>query len=437
MKGFNDVLMAEYGRCPPGCSACEEACGRRAGDGKARIQPVSVPEVNFYGVARCIQCSMPACALVCPTKAITRSNGVVRIAEERCVGCALCTLACPYAGIFYDPGSKKAYKCEMCDQEIDCVEACEHGILSLGQSRLIRQHLGEDLLAPGVPLCQGCSMELSVRLAMRVFGRETLIFTGPGCVAPAIAAVYQGGFLHVPTFVCCMTNMPAIMTGVKRHFRNVGKDVTCVGFAGDGMTADIGFQSLSGAAERGENLIYICLDNEAYMNTGIQRSGTTPLFSWTSTTPIGEKGRGKQREPKNVPLLMAFHGVPYVATATVAFPEDYVQKLLKAKAVKDGMAYVHVLTPCPTGWRTSASQAIELSKLAVETGYFPLWEAENGKFNFTYRAKELRPLKEFTGLTGRFAHLTQKELKVLTKVMRSRLRLIEHLAEGGKTIEEN
>jgi pyruvate/2-oxoacid:ferredoxin oxidoreductase beta subunit len=166
------------------------------------------------------------------------------------------------------------------------------------------------------------------------------------------------------------------------------------------------------------------------MNTGNQRSGTTPQFGWTTTTPVGEVGRGKQREPKNVPLLMAFHGVPYVATATVAFPEDYIRKLLKAMAVKDGMAYLHVLVPCPTGWRASAGHSLELSRLAVETGYFPLWEADNGDFKLNYTAKNLKPIKEFTKLMGRFRHLTEEELEKLTNVSRSRLRIIERLITG-------
>ena len=196
------------------------------------------------------------------------------------------------------------------------------------------------------------------------------------------------------------------------------------------MTSDVGFQSLSGSAERGENLIYICLDNEGYMNTGNQRSGTTPRFSRTTTTPVGEMGRGKQREPKNVPLLMAFHGVPYVATATVAFPEDYIRKLSKAMAVEDGIAYLHVLVPCPTGWRASAGDSLELSKLAVETGYFPLWEADDGDFKLNFPAKNLKPIKEFTKLMGRFNHLTEEELGELTKLSRTRLRTIERLATG-------
>lgn len=430
MEGFYDTLIAEYGKCPSDCLACEEACAREKGDGKGgRIKRLPLPELSFYGVVKCNQCSQPACGEVCPTQAITRSNGVVQIAEERCISCGLCTLACPYGAIYYSPGLKKAFKCDNCQgkPEPECVKACKYGILSLARSRPVYEHLGEDLIAPGVLFCQGCGIELSLRLAVRVLGKETIFFSGPGCTVLSIAALFPGTSLRAPSFPTWMTNMPAIMTGVKRYFRNIGEDITCVGFAGDGMTADVGFQSLSGAAERGENIIYICHDNQAYMNTGIQRSSTTPLFGWTTTTPVGQVIKGKQRAPKNVPLLMAFHGVRYVATATIAFPEDYVLKLSKAKAVKDGMAYIHVLIPCPTGWRSPANEAIELSKMAVETGYFPLWEAEDAKFNFTYRPKSLRPVKEFTRLMGRFSHLTSEELEELQKLVNSRYNLIDSL----------
>lgn len=432
MKKYNNVLMIEYGRCPPGCLDCEQACKQRADNGNSCIRTVALPEVNFYGIVKCNQCTLPECSEVCPTNAITKSNGVVRINAEKCVGCGLCTLACPYSGVFYDYSTEKAFKCVISDERPACVEACKHDVLSFSQSSDVLEHLGEDLVAHGVPLCQGCAEELALRLAMRVFGKNAILFAGPGCICPVIAATFQGGFVHVPTQVCWMTNMSAVMTGVKRYYQNIGKDTVCIGFAGDGMTADVGFQTLSGAAERAENLIYICLDNEAYMNTGIQKSGTTPIFSWTSTTPVGEKGRGKGKESKYMPLIMAFHGIPYVATATVAFPEDYAKKLEKAMAVKDGMAYVHVLAPCPTGWRAPTSQTIEISKLAVETGHFPLWEAEKGNFRFTYRPKERKPIKEFIKLMGRFSHVTDEELKVATEKIESRLQLLEHLAEGRK-----
>jgi pyruvate/2-oxoacid:ferredoxin oxidoreductase beta subunit len=166
------------------------------------------------------------------------------------------------------------------------------------------------------------------------------------------------------------------------------------------------------------------------MNTGIQRSSTTPLSSWTTTTQIGPKGRGKKNAPKNVPLLMAFHEIPYVATATLAFLEDYAVKLKKAQtALKDGMAYIHVLTPCPTGWRSSPDQTLELCRTAVESNYFPLWEAEYGAIRFTREMQFPRPIEEFTRLMGRFSHLSAAELRHLQEYTDRRYEKIKRLSE--------
>jgi len=226
---------------------------------------------------------------------------------------------------------------------------------------------------------------------------------------------------------CLMTNVPSVMTGVKRYFQKKGKDVTCVAFVGDGATADIGFQPLSGAAERGENLIYVCYDNEGYMNTGIQRSSTTPYGGWTTTTPATGKGRGKQRTAKNIPLIMAAHGIPYVATASPGDLEDFARKLVKAKAVKDGLSYIHLFSPCPTGWRASPDRVIDICRMAVETNYFPLWEMEKGEYRLTRRVKKPKPIQEFTKLMGRFSHLQERDYEELQKIVDSRLKVIEGL----------
>jgi pyruvate/2-oxoacid:ferredoxin oxidoreductase beta subunit len=200
-----------------------------------------------------------------------------------------------------------------------------------------------------------------------------------------------------------------------------------VAFLGDGATADVGFQNLSGAAERGENLIYICYDNEAYMNTGVQRSGTTPRSTWTFTTPVGPKRRGKEQPTKYMPLIMALHGVPYVATAAISNLEDYATKLSKAISIKDGMAYIHLFSPCPTGWRAPLDMTVELSRMAVETNYFPLWEMEHGKYRLTYEVKNPKPIQEYTKLMGRFAHLTKPELESFQQAANERFDFIKSL----------
>jgi pyruvate/2-oxoacid:ferredoxin oxidoreductase beta subunit len=264
--------------------------------------------------------------------------------------------------------------------------------------------MGEDLLSPGLPYCAGCGMELLDRQTLKLLGNDIVLFGAPSCNVLSSKA-------KVPYYGTLMTQVPSCATGVSRYFKHIGKETICVGLIGDGATADLGFGALSAAAERGERILYICYDNEAYMNTGIQRSSTTPFGSWTNTTQVGSRGRGRQGIPKNVPLLMTYHNIEYVATATLAYPEDYMRKLLKAKeAVKTGMAYIHVLAPCPTGWKFEPEKVIEVTKVAVETNYFPLWETENGVIKLTHEVANPTPIQEFTKLMKRFAHLSAEEI---------------------------
>jgi Pyruvate:ferredoxin oxidoreductase and related 2-oxoacid:ferredoxin oxidoreductases, beta subunit len=188
-----------------------------------------------------------------------------------------------------------------------------------------------------------------------------------------------------------------------------------VGWAGDGGTVDIGIQALSGAAERGANFIYICYDNEAYGNTGLQRSGATPYGAWTTTTPTGKKER-----KKNMPFIMAAHRIPYVATACPSYPIDFINKLRKAKELK-GTKYIHVLTPCPTGWRYDTSKTVEIGRLAVQTGMWALYEIENGKFRLNPPSDRLidkskrKPVKEYLSMQERFRHLTEGDIEKIQK----------------------
>jgi pyruvate ferredoxin oxidoreductase beta subunit len=192
-------------------------------------------------------------------------------------------------------------------------------------------------------------------------------------------------------------------------------DVTVVGWAGDGGTADIGIQALSGAAERGTNFIYICYDNEAYGNTGMQRSGLTPYGAWTTTTPSGKRER-----KKDMPMIMAAHKIPYVATACTSFPLDFVNKVRKAKDIQ-GTKYIHLLAPCPTGWRCDTSKTIEMGRLAVQTGLFVLFEVENGKFKLSSPSDRLvdkskrKSVKEYFSGQGRFSSLTGEDLAKIEK----------------------
>ena len=425
MVTFYDALKIEYGNCPPDCTLCEEACAKEKGAGRRDTGRVKATHLSeFHGALTCIQCGEPDCLGVCPTGAITKSqaDGVVRINEDKCLGCGLCTLVCPYGGVYFDQDNAKAFKCDLCDGDPKCVPACPYDVLTFVKTRPTLNYLRhEDILPLGAQVCQGCGAELAIRTAMKIIGKDAVYFFCAGCAAIIV------GMSYAPNHFCLMTNVAATMSGVKRYYHKMGRDVKVVAYCGDGATADVGFQNISGAAERGENLIYICYDNEAYMNTGIQRSGTTPEHTWTFTTPVGPERRGKEHPTKYMPLIMALHGIPYVATAAVSHLEDYAAKVAKAAEVKDGMAYIHLFSPCPTGWRAPIDMSIEISRMAVETNCFPLWEMERGKYSLTHEVKRPRPIEEYTKLMGRFSHLTKEELEDFQRTVNDRFDLIKKL----------
>lgn len=436
---FYDTLVYRPGTCPEECTACVEACAQRpGGKGLPVIERVRVAGSGYQGLVVCNQCSQPQCAEICPVAALKRdADGVVRLDASQCVGCGLCTLACPYGGLIYDEGARQVAKCDYCGGQPLCVGACPTGALSWASSRPVVNFLQkEDPFTHGTSLCSGCPAELALRFMLKVLGQDIVLFITAGCAGAGALAMQDCSRVRVAEYSCLMTNVASSMTGVKRYLRRAGKDAPCVAFVGDGAAADISFQPLSGACERGENLIFICYDNEAYMNTGIQRSGTTPLGAWTTTTQVGSQERGKKQPPKNLPLLMAFQGAAYVATATISHLEDYAQKLTKARRVDNGLAYIHLLSPCPTGWRSEIDTAIEISRLAVESNYFPLWEAENGQFRFTYQPKQVQPLTRFTSLTRRFAHLGAEEVASLQELVDRRYEQLKKLVELHQGIDE-
>jgi pyruvate ferredoxin oxidoreductase beta subunit len=190
------------------------------------------------------------------------------------------------------------------------------------------------------------------------------------------------------------------------------KKINVVATAGDGGTSDIGLQALSGALERGHDFVYICWDNEAYMNTGIQRSSATPYGASTTTAPAGKKSIGQVTWKKNMPAVAAAHNIPYIATACPSYPFDLMEKVARAAAV-EGPAYVHIFSVCPTGWRTSSEMTIEIGKLAVQTGVFPLYEIENGKYKLNMEVKNRKPVQEYLKLQGRFRHLGEDDIRLI------------------------
>ena len=269
----------------------------------------------------------------------------------------------------------------------------------------------EEFAVSGHRACQGCAEMLALRLALKVFGKDTVIAMATGCMeiisTPLPTTSWQLPWIHV-----AFENTAAVASGVESALKILTekgkiprKDIHVVAIGGDGGTSDIGLQALSGALERGHKFTYICVDNEAYMNTGIQRSSSTPYGAMTTTSPPGKRSIGQSTQKKNMPKIAAAHNIPYVATACPSYPFDLLAKVKKARMV-NGPSYIHILSVCPTGWRIPSDLAIHYGRLAVRTGIFPLYEVENGKYRITYSPEPLAPVTEYLKGQGRFRHLT-------------------------------
>jgi pyruvate/2-oxoacid:ferredoxin oxidoreductase beta subunit len=229
-----------------------------------------------------------------------------------------------------------------------------------------------------------------------------------------------------------MTGVASSATGLSRYFRKTGQEATVVCFTGDGCATDIGFQVLSGAAERNEHIIYLAYDNEGYMNTGNQRSSSTQKGAATTTTPVGKVGKGKPTAQKNMTMIMLMHKPKYMATANPAYPEDLAKKLQKAQEKsKEGFVYLHIFSPCPVGWRIDSNMVIEVCRTAVRTNYFPLWEAEDGKPRLTVEVASPKPVTDFTKLMRKFSHLKEDGLAELQKQVDERYALLKTLIGAG------
>jgi pyruvate ferredoxin oxidoreductase beta subunit len=257
-------------------------------------------------------------------------------------------------------------------------------------------------------------------LIAKALGRNVVIASATGCME-IVSSPFPFTSWRVPWFHVAFENSAAVASGIEsglkilmRKGRIPSKKIVTLGMAGDGGTADIGLQALSGALERGHDMIYICTDNEAYMNTGIQRSSSTPFGAATTTSPAGKVKMGQMTWKKNMAAIAAAHNIPYVATACPSYPIDLVQKVKKAAAI-EGPAYLHILSVCPTGWRSTPENSIKLGRLAVETGVFPLYEIERGQYRLNVDFPKLRPLKEYTKLQGRFRHLSDEMLQEIEK----------------------
>jgi pyruvate/2-oxoacid:ferredoxin oxidoreductase beta subunit len=288
---------------------------------------------------------------------------------------------------------------------------------SLNQRFDNRQIPETELMTAGHVACAGCGASLSMRLALKGLGRPTVLVV-PACCWGVIPGAWPQTAMNVPFFNAAFATTGATISGLKAAYRRRGMDDVCVvGWAGDGGSYDIGIQSLSGAAERNEDVIYVCYDNEAYMNTGIQRSGGTPFGAWTSTTPV----KAPKSEPKkDLDEIMIAHRIPYFATATPAFPHDMIMKFQKARFIK-GMRYIHVLSACPPGWKAPEYISVELMRLAVLSNIFPLYEVENTELiRQSVIPEEVQPVDKYLRLQGRFKHLTEKDIKIYQSQVASR-----------------
>ncbi len=269
----------------------------------------------------------------------------------------------------------------------------------------------EELVHPGNRACAGCGLSLIYRIGLKALGRNTILVVPPSCLT-VLQGLYPIAATQLPCLNVTFASTAAAASGVQAALRAQHREETLVAaWAGDGGTSDIGIQALSGACERNENFIYICYDNEAYMNTGIQRSGTTPAGALTTTTPI----LGKPQPRKNVAKIVAAHDIQYVASCSAAYPLDFYNKLNKAKSLP-GVKYLHVHTPCPSGWGFEPRHTVKIGKMAVEAGLFELYEYEKGRLTLTDASrklltKERLPVETYFSAQTRFKALTKKRIK--------------------------
>jgi pyruvate ferredoxin oxidoreductase beta subunit len=279
--------------------------------------------------------------------------------------------------------------------------------------------------------CAGCAEPIAVRAILEVLGKDVIVVNPTGCLE-IVSSCYPESAWGVPYIHSLFENGPAVASGIARALRAKGNGhtrVVCIG--GDGSFYDIGFGSFSGALERNEDVIFVCLDTECYSNTGVQRSGATSHFAATTTSPVGKIHRGKREPRKHIGLISAAHNIPYAASASVGNIFDLKRKVEKAKNVR-GSSFIFIHTPCNVGWRFPPNLTIEVAKLAIETGAWKLYEFENGKLTLNYEPKFI-PVEEYLKLQGRFKHLTKEEIEMIQKEIIydwNALKVMERIGKG-------
>jgi len=294
-------------------------------------------------------------------------------------------------------------------------------------------------IAPGHRACAGCVPMIAFQQIMRSVEGHVVVGCATGCME-VVTTIYPYTAWNIPFIHNAFENSAATISGVEAAYKvlkkkgKIDKDIKFIAFGGDGGTYDIGLQSLSGAMERGHNMLYVCYDNEAYMNTGIQRSSATPFAADTKTAPAGKVEQGKKQFPKNLTEIIIAHNVPYAAQASAHNWRDLNRKVEKALSI-EGPTFINVLVPCPPGWRFPSDIGIEVAKLAVDTCFWPLYEFENHKRKLNYKPKQKLPLIEWLKGQGRFRHLMREENKHLLEMAQQEVdrRWEELLALCGET----
>ena len=288
----------------------------------------------------------------------------------------------------------------------------------------------EEYVEKGHRACAGCGSILALRHAMKAAGRNTIVVAATGCME-VVTTPYPYTSWKVPWIHSLFENSAAVASGIETALKKRDSDTKVLVISGDGGTFDIGLQALSGAIERNHDFCYVCYDNEAYMNTGIQRSGGTPKYAATTTTPAGKKIHGKVEFKKNMPMIIAGHSDNvYVATANIAFPLDYYNKVKKGLEHK-GPAYIQILTPCVPGWKIPSNISIEIAKLAFNAKIYPLYEIENGVLKFTKKPSKIMPVDRYLMLQGRFKHLSKQEIAEIQEHVDKEFDKLEKMEEAN------
>ncbi len=290
----------------------------------------------------------------------------------------------------------------------------------------------EPRLLPGHAACAGCGPAINIRHVLGALEAATpdkpVVLVIPASCWTVVAGVWPSTAFDLTVHLTPFASAAAEASGIKAALRLQGRDAHVVVWAGDGSTNDIGFSGVSAAAERNEDILYCLNDNEAYMNTGVQKSGATPEGAWTTTTPVGATRRGTK---KDIDRIMAAHNIPYLATlatGTVPLLKDFRAKVARAAEI-EGFRFLHLLGACPPGWRYPTSESTEVSRLAVESRYFPLLECDHGRWRITHRPKKPVPVADFLATQGRFAHLKPTEIEAIQAHLDERWDVLSALAE--------